>query len=673
MKTAFSKQFNIKKYFGWITGRRLLIAGLFSIFLTASLYHYLRLLPPPLPQNQTTITFYDYQGEPFLEQTFPQRHHWAGLEDISPYVIEGFIATEDRRFPYHFGFDLPRIAQSAWGNLTGQRLQGASTITQQYARNIFQSFEQTWARKAREAFYAARLEIHLDKDEIMEGYLNSINFGHGNIGISDAAFFYFGRPASELALAEAALLVGIPRGPSLYSPLINLPRSLARQGTVLGAMLREGFITQAQHDEALDFPLEIVGTRPPHDFEASYFVDGVLSELDQLLEGTAMNRDELHIFTTFNPGIQDHVNDAINQTVTDWEVQTAVIVLEPQTGNVLALAGGNDYRTTQFNRALYSQRHPGSLLKPFLAYAALDFGFNPSSTFLSQPTNFLFNNGDDLYAPGNFMNQYAFDSISLANALAVSDNIYFVKTHLFLGMPILAEIANLLGIRNPIPILPSAALGAAEVNIMDMAEAYSVFANEGRAVNHQFIRQVQGADGKVLFTRYQPEPQQLLDPTRTFLVNEMLTGMFEPRNNNHLAATGLSIIPQLTNRYAGKSGSTLNDSWMIGFTPDISVTVWTGFDEGRHLNGTSINRYAKNIWAHVIENSLQGSATWFTPPADVTPLLVNANTGHLAPTQDCGPRVALYFENHNLPRQSCPLLEQPAPPQNPLTFKYDDE
>jgi len=240
----------------------------------------------------------------------------------------------------------------------------------------------------------------------------------------------------------------------------------------------------------------------------------------------------------------------------------------------------------------------------------------------------------------------------MANALAVSDNIFAVKTHTFLGMSVLPEITNRLGITAEIPEIPSAALGVSSINIMEMAEAYAVFANKGQSVEHRFITEIKNEYG-VIYESQSHQSEQLLDPTQTFIFNEMMTGMFDMRHNNHLAVTGLSIIPNLTHRYAGKSGSTNTDSWMIGYTPELVTTVWTGYDEGRLLNGVEINRYAKKIWAHVMENSLDENARWFETPENVVQVKVDPLSGSIA-NESSNRRVQLYFEEHNLPTANTP-------------------
>lgn len=633
-----------------------LVMGLeFISILGLTVWQYFKYIPAPDININTTITFYDADSKVFLESTYPKDQHWVSLDKISPYVIEGFIATEDRNFYQHFGFDPLRIGKALITNImTGSRAQGASTITQQYARNLFSDFDKTWERKIKEAFYALRLEIAYDKETILEGYLNTINFGHGNYGIEDASLYYFGKHASNLTLDEASVLVGIPKGPSYYSPISHYENSMARKKIVLKSMLTENYITQEEYDQALHTEATVIGKTPEGlDYDAPYYVDAVLAEVDRLLEGDMMSYRNLNIYTTLDRDIQNNVTQAITETMEDEEVQTAVIVIEPATGYVKALSGGRDYTTSQFNRALYSQRQIGSMMKPFLYYAALEYGFSPSTTFMNEPTSFKYNDGESTYTPSNYSGAYAYDSISMANAIAVSDNIYAVKTHMFLGLNVLTEITKRFGIEEEIPELPSAVLGVTPINIMEMAEAYNIFANNGRSVERKFITQITDSRGFLIYSDKPSEGEQVLNETKIYIMNEMMTGMFEIKQNNHLSVTGLSIIPELTHRYAGKSGTTNTDSWMIGYTPELLTTVWTGYDQGKTLDGAEINRYAKQIWASVMENSLKDTgSTWFETPQNVVPISVDPVSGALA-SDYCEKTITLYYEKDNVPNLPC--------------------
>ena len=640
IRQLFKRYFNLK----------LFLTVCLGVILVVTLgFGYLKRMPAPDLRAHTKVTFYDRHGDEFLEEVMPKRQSWVSLDEISSYVVNGFLATEDRHFHEHNGFRLRSIARSMLANFrAGESVQGASTITQQYARNIFLSFERTYARKLREVAYAIHLEESYDKDTILEGYLNTISFGHGVYGIQDAAQFYFGKNASELTLNEASLLVGIPKGPSVYSPLDNYENARERQALVLSAMVRDEFITDGQKNDSLAQDLKITGEYPTKTYINYHFIDAVLSELAEA--GIDFkNHRHLHVHTTLDRDVQTHVNEAVHQHIDDEsDLQNVVIVIEPRSGDVLAISGGSDYGESQFNRALNSYRQVGSIMKPILYVAALEYGFTPSSGFISRPTTFTYGDGRT-YTPSNYLNRYSEAPISMANALATSDNIYAVKTHTFLGMDVMPEMATRLGISAEIEEIPSAALGVSNINMMEMAEAYAVFANYGRAVSHRFITVVKENGQTIVNCNIsRSDTEQIISATHAIILNEMMTGMFDLAHNNHLGITGLSIIPQLTHRYAGKTGSTDTDSWMIGYTPELVTMVWVGYDDNELLDERDEVLAAKYIWADVMENSLDENATWFKAPSDVISVPVNPISGE--PINNNARRcVDLYFEKTNTP------------------------
>ena len=618
--------------------RFLTLVTTFCLFLALSSYNYLIKLPPPKESVNTIITLLDRYGEQYMEISYPSRRPFVSLNDISPYIIQGFLAAEDHSFYQHSGFDLPRIARSALNNFKEGRFHsGASTITQQYSRNLFNNFEKTWSRKLKEAIYTIRLESSYEKNEILEGYLNLINFGHGTYGIAEAANFYFNKHPNQLTLGEGSLLVGIPQSPANFSPLYHLEQTLNRQQQVLLAMENEGFITS---EERMEAQREAVKLSAGQKNDNLYYVDGVFSELSQIL--TANKYKQLTIHTTYDPEIQAHVNTSVQEYLKDGDLQVAVIAMEPLTGDILALRGGQNYEHSSYNRALWSRRQVGSLIKPILYYAALEYGFNPSTTFACRPTSFLYLNGQALYEPHNYNEKYPTEPVSLANALAISDNIYAVKTHTFLGMDVLSETAKRLGLQE-IPALPAAALGTSSIGIREITEVYSIFANQGKSIKSRFILQIK-TPTKTLYKASHKKQKQILDPEKTYILNEMMTGMFNPSHHNHLRATGAHLAPTLSHRYGGKSGTTSTDSWMIGYTPELLTTVWIGYDEGRLLCCDSLSQY---IWAYIMENSLQNS-TWYPPTENAISLTVDAYTGTIVPP-DSKNAIPVYFEKKNLP------------------------
>ncbi|MCL1949724.1 MAG: transglycosylase domain-containing protein [Turicibacter sp.] len=562
---------------------------LFLLVFSLLTYRYFATLPYPPESRVTIVDFLDREGEHFATIAYPGHRNWVSLEDISPYVIDGFIATEDHHFYGHQGFDPLGILHSAWDNLlSGSHRRGASTISQQYARNLFNSFEKTWGRKLREALYTIRLENSYNKDEILEGYLNTINFGHGAYGIYDASWFYFGKAAADLTLSEASLLVGIPKSPVYNSPLDYMENAKTRQQVVLAAMAAHGYITEEERSQNHD--VHIIGKKPVA--EEGYFVDAVFEELKDTVNPRKHPR--LTVQTTYDPHIQQQVNASVKTHIQDPDLQTAVVVLEPATGDVLALSGGRDYEASSYNRALNSQRQIGSLIKPFLYYGALEYGFTPDTTFTSEPTTFLY--GDNGYSPTNFKNSYGEAPVSMTTALAVSDNIYAVKAHTFLGMDVLPKVAKKFGIANVEPI-PSSALGVNSVGILDISEAYGILSNNGKKMSRRFITEV-SASGKPIYTKRVKKQKSVADPEKIEILNEMMGHVFDPAYSSYLNATGAHLSPSLSRHYSGKTGTTDTDSWIIGYTPEVLATVWVGYDEGRYLSGGYVSHY---IWAEIME------------------------------------------------------------------------
>lgn len=385
------------------------------------------------------------------------------LDDMSPYIPQATIAIEDRKFYSHYGFDLKRIGGAVLANIqSGNKAQGASTITQQYARNLYLSHDKTYMRKWNELLYSLRLEMNFSKDEILTGYLNTIYYGHGAYGIEAASQLFFGKSAKDVTLAEAAMLSGIPKGPSYYSPRNDLPRAKARQELILDSMASVGFITQAEADEAKKEQLAFVDQAATEAQEiAPYYQDHVKALINQQtdFDEDRIGTSGLKIETTLDPAIQAKAEELVDTHMPDSELQVGLVAIDPRNGEVKALVGGKDYEASAFNRATQAKRNPGSTLKPFLYYAALESGFTPMSTFLSEATAFSYDDGREEYAPRNFNNVYADDYITMLEAVAYSDNIYAVKTHLSIGTSELVSVGENVGL-GQFAERPSLALGA---------------------------------------------------------------------------------------------------------------------------------------------------------------------------------------------------------------------
>lgn len=618
---------------------------------------------PPIQVGQST-TFYGVDHSIIGEHHQGENRYYIELEEMSPAIIDAFIAVEDRDFYSHHGFDIPRIFAAMLANIEARgKVQGASTITQQYARNLYLTHEKTWSRKLEEALYALRLEIHYDKDDILEGYLNTIYFGHGAYGIEAASRLYFDTSASELTVAEASFLAGIPKGPSHYSPFSHFDRAKERQKIVLRAMEETGAITATERLEAEETPLFIASpgnleeNRIGHYFQD--YVEHLVTEEIAEIDPHMLQQGGLHIYTTLDPKLQEKAEKWVEAEIpTDSELEVALVAMDPATGDVRALVGGRDYEQSTWNRAIHTARPPGSLLKPFLYYAALEDGFTPLTSFRSEPTTFEIGENGETYSPGNYADIYANDFITMAEALAVSDNIYAVKTHLYLGPNTLVEIAKKAGVSEHFSPLPSLALGSENVRVLDIARGYSTIANGGHRVTPRFVTKITNDEGEVLYER-EPTTEKVLDEAKTYVLIDMMTGMFDTSMNSYTSVTGRPIAHFINRPLAGKSGSTSFDSWMAGFSPQLTTAVWIGYDDNRPINHREEGQISKKIWAQFMNDALRDELKMaFSPPDTIVKVDIDEATGLLA-SEQCGPSRTMAFEEGTEPTVSCTeLLEE---------------
>lgn len=661
-----------------ITFISLLLLVLFSSIILSIVLYAKWQGPPSLTVPQSTLIYAD-DGSKIGEYHNGQTRYWVNLDEISDYVLQATIAIEDRSFYDHHGFDYKRIVGAVLADLKAMaKVQGASTITQQYARNLFLEHDKTWKRKATEAFYTIRLEQNYSKDEIVEGYLNTIYYGHGVYGIEAAAKYYFSKSASQLTLAESALLSGIPKGPNLYSPYVNTKRAENRQSIILKSMEQEGYITQKQLDDALSEKLVFKkrvdkvnkGTAP-------YFQDAVMSSVANILkiDQDAIQTKGLKIYTTLDPRMQEIAEDLINNTVDmKSEIQAGFVAIEPKTGYVKALIGGRDYEKSPFNRATQANRQPGSSIKPLLYYTAIKNGFTPSTPMISEPTSFDYDDGKATYKPSNYNDYYANDFITLLQAIALSDNIYAVKTHMLLGMDKLVKTGEQFGLHAKMKKVPSTALGTSPVRLVDLVNAYGILGNGGKQIEPTFVSKIESANGEVIYQAPRKN-EQILDEQAAFVTTHMLSGMFDQSLNDYTSVTGSSIANTLTRDYAGKSGTTSTDSWMIGLSPQIAAGVWTGYDKGKTIDLVQERSYAKKIWASFMEQSLEKqSVKAFRPPDGVTGVYINPATGKLA-TDNCPVKRLTYYIEGTEPTEYCEEhpKETEEKAENPSDEKEEEE
>lgn len=612
--------------------------------------------PPSLSVPETTV-MYSSDGEVIGEVHQGQNRHWISLDQMGNEVIEATLAIEDRRFHDHFGFDFFRIGGAVLANLrSGMKAQGASTITQQYARNLFLHHDKTWTRKFHEAMYALRLELHYTKDEILEGYLNTIYYGHGAYGIEAAANLYFNKHADDLNVAEAAMLAGIPKGPGVYSPYLNEDNAISRQQTVLMTMEDASYITRNEREKWLNESLTFA---TDEEVEANriapYFQDTVQQWLvnDLGIEQQVIDNGGLEIHTTLDFEMQSDAEKLVQDELANNEdLQAGFVALDPRTGEVLALVGGRNYEESSFNRATQAKRHPGSTIKPILYYAALENGLRPNSMLKSEETTFIYDEGRKEYPLSNFNDSFADDYVTMLQALAVSDNIYAMKTHFLLGFDTLIQTAEKFGIEQQLERNPSLAIGAFDVGILEMVNSYSPFANGGYRVKPQFVSKVIDREGKVLYESDVVREKEL-DPAYTAIMTNMMQGMFETSlNAPYASVTGGSLAHFLDRPVAGKSGSTPRDSWMIGYTPQLLSGVWVGYDEGEDLKAGDESA-SKKIWGNFMKQALDGQLKRpFPVPDNVVEVSINPLNGMVATDACPVSRKTLFYEGTE-PTEEC--------------------
>ena len=573
-------------------------------------------------------SFYMYDNN---NEIFNKEDNWVSIKEISPNLINATISIEDKHFYNHVGFDYLRIMKAMTVNIKNMKnLEGASTITQQLAKNLFLDFDKTWERKIEEAWLTIKLESNFTKNEILEGYLNTINYG-GVFGIENASIYYFGKSAKDLNLAEASILAGIPKSPSYYSPITNYNNAKMRQKIILNAMVNNKFINESEKEKAISEKLNIVGKYEKNNSNTlMYYQDAVIKELNSIksIPKSFIKTGGLKIYTNLDLNTQIDLENNIEKYLkNDQDLQVASVMVNPNDGKIIALIGGRNYKKSEFNRAIESKRQVGSTLKPFLYYSALENGFTASTTFNSSKTTFVFSN-DEKYSPKNYGDIYANKDITMAAALAYSDNIYAVKTHLFLGENNLVNMLNRIGITSNLSPVPSLALGTSEINIIDMISSYSVLANNGYKIKPHLIEKIVDMNGKVLY-KFNEEKKLILNQSTTYIMNELLSNCYNNVFVDYNYPTCINIASKVSNKYAIKTGTTDTDHLIFGYNPEIVLGIWSGYDNNDDTY-PEVSTNIKLAWIDTIENYFKkNKATWYKKPDNIVGVPVNTITGEL--------------------------------------------
>lgn len=621
-----------------------LVLGIISL---VGLYTYAYFSPKLDIKNANQFYIYDDKEELIYQGS--GNNEWVSLDEISNYFIDAIINTEDKSFYKHHGFDYLRMMKAMYTNITTKSLrQGASTISQQYIKNMYLDFDKTWKRKIEEALLTVRLEVQYSKEEILEGYLNTINFGQGNYGIENASRYYFNKSAKDLNLEESVILAGIPKAPNKYNPVTDYSAAIERGYVIAKLMHDNNVITDGQYDKLFANSVNIYGKKNENDLNMlMYYQDAVYKELESLNEipSSLIESGGLKIYTSLNMDTQKLMEESIKKNMNDDEMQVASIIIDPNTGNVLALSGGVDYTSSQYNRAISSKRQVGSAIKPMLYYAALENGMVSSSTFLSEPTTFMFSTNNS-YSPANFNNKYGNKNITMAAALSYSDNIYAVKTHLFLGEDTLVNTAKRMGVRADLEAVPSLALGTSLLSMIDFARGYSTIASGGFKKDITFINKVLDMNDNVLYEK-KDDSELVLNESYTYILNEMMTSTYNSSFIDYNNPTVLSASSKISSKYAIKTGSSGSDFWVVGYDSNTLMLVWNGYDDNREMK-VKDGSISKSIWVDTMEG-MDREKKWYDTPKNVVGVPLHSITGE--PTDDIKHTSIFYYvygsENNN--------------------------
>ncbi|HEX5132790.1 MAG TPA: PBP1A family penicillin-binding protein [Candidatus Krumholzibacteria bacterium] len=609
-------------------------------------------------------------GEYFIED-----RALVPLEELPPYLVDAFVAVEDRKFYSHWGVDVFGIARAAITNLRrGERVQGGSTITQQLSRNLFDMFENTLSRKIKEALLAVRIERAYSKDEILEMYLNQIYFGGGAHGVEAAAQTFFGKSARELTIGEATMIAGLPKNPRDYSPINHIERAMKRRDVVLGAMVGTGHLTRAEADSISAAPVTVRPGKPGQSEFAAYFLEEVRQYLEDRYGSDRIYRDGLKVYTGIDPGLQRAAEDSMEvqlarleklrgykETKATYEarlaegkadgppsyLQGAVIAIDVKTGLVKALVGGRSFKDSKFDRAVQARRQPGSAFKPFIFAAAIENGYTPADILLDAPIVLDLPNGD-VWKPQNYSETFE-GEVTLRHALNYSINIAAIRLLMAMGPAEAINMAHRLGIKSDLEPVYSLALGVSEVSLMEITNAYATIAAGGMRGDVLLVKKVVDREGRVLEDNsiYREE---VIDPKVNFMITSLLESVVNEGYGRNARLYGFK------DPAAGKTGTTdlCTDAWFVGFTTDLAVGVWSGFDEkktmGPHMTGAGVSL---PTWTSVMKaNYRHGHAAEFPEVEGIQYRIICEKTGLLA-TEFCPKIRREVFIDGTEPRRNC--------------------
>ena len=633
------------------------ISGLIVMSAIGVTYYQIKDELPRIPKNlsylnqQPPTEIYSRDGK--VLKILGNRGHMT-LDRISPHFQKAIISVEDSKFYEHHGLDPAAILRAFYKNtVKGKTAQGASTITQQLAKNLFFSFEKSYARKIKELLMAFQIESTFSKPEILEAYANQVYFGKGAYGVSRASQVYFGKDPSELSLFQSAVLAGIPKSPNKVNPINDKKASVRRASYVLRRMVDEGYISETDRSEALKSGLNLRKKNNKNNPD-SFFVDYVLNEMEEKYEKDFIHFGGLKIFTTLDSNMQKEAHSAATHHIKFLEsrmvkeegqegLEAAVVTVDNQSGAIRVLLGGIDYSRSQFNRAVSSNRLPGSSFKPFVYMSAFEnLGYHPGTLLVDEPIS-LEIPGTSAWEPNNFNDKYR-GPVILKEALAKSLNVISAKLIYELSPKKVIKTARKFGINSPLNNNYSLALGSSGVSALELASAYSVIANLGNYKEPFVVARVEDYGGNILYDHF-PDNSRRFSEKEIYPLLDMMKGVVENGSGRVVRRVGFD------HPAGGKTGTTNNfrDSWFTGFTENYSTSVWVGFDNNNSLigpNGKGLTgaHAAAPIWGMYMKKIHKNTKKKeFKLPEDVRYEQVNYHNGFFAPTKSKDTmRVALH-------------------------------
>jgi len=575
-----------------------------------------RVLRDYIPTETSHI--YDINGTLLFSIHDEANRDVVPLSKISDNLKLSVLAIEDSHFYIHKGINPGAIFRALLANLeSGGTVEGASTLTMQLVKNLFLSPQREFSRKVAEAVLAIRLEQTLDKNELLELYLNQVYWGHNLYGAETAARSYFNKSAKDLTLAEGAMMAGLIQAPERLSPFVDYAAAKARQAQVLDRLVKLRWISNTEADQARKQPLLLGSITSFRGSQSPYVTEAVVDELTQRFGRETLLKGGMRVQTTIDLNLQRQAEATIrawHQRLHEQGIyssfeqgQMALVAIDPRTQFVKAMVGGYDYNQSQFNRAVQARRQPGSAFKPFVYYTAFASGaYAPDSGISDSPVSYP--DGDGYYVPQNYGGSFS-GATTIRKAIEVSLNIPAVKVGQEVGLNNVVEVCRMLGITSPIDPVISLPLGSVDITPLEMASAYATFASNGWRSDTTFIAQVSDSTGEVLLDNT-PRPRLVLDPWAAASINDVLQGVINQ---------GTATTAQIGRPAAGKTGTTSSerDIWFVGYVPQLSVAIWAGNDDNTPLRGRATGGgFVAPAWKDFMQKALANEPVIpFTPPS----------------------------------------------------------